>query len=209
MCRKACLAVLDCMWLRLPLPTHIRIPASSCMRVPEYVAGSGRTAPLLTPAALVPLDHQSTLDLHKRELEQASSTGAKLPSHEYQPCLEADGSRSHISTTAHRLDRFWTAFPWSPPKASLKDRRSFVARHSPLCSFSSRAASALGLVPRSILPTPTTALQGPLQDGASSASRQERRKGELQPPRAYEAFPRTLSPLAPPSANPDPFPPPQ
>lgn len=200
MCRKACLAVLDCMWLRLPLPTHIRIPASSCMRVPGDVAGSGRTVPLLTPAAFVPLDHQSTLDLHKRELEQASSTGARLLSHEYQPCLEADGSRSHISTTAHRLDRFWTAFPWSRPKASPKDRRSFV-----LVSCRVR----LGTCSRSILSTTTTALQGPLQDGASSASRQERRKGELQPPRAYEAFPRTLSPLAPPSANPDPFPPPQ
>lgn len=40
-CRKACPAALDCMWLRLPLPTHIRIPASSCMRVPEYVGGLG------------------------------------------------------------------------------------------------------------------------------------------------------------------------
>lgn len=56
MCRKACPATLDCMWLRLvvPLPTHIRIPASSCMRVPEYVGWSGRTAPPLTPAALLP-----------------------------------------------------------------------------------------------------------------------------------------------------------
>lgn len=65
-------AALDCMWLRLPLPlpTHIRIPASSCMRVPGYV---GRTAPLPTPAALLRSTiNQPTLD----QAEQASSPGA-------------------------------------------------------------------------------------------------------------------------------------
>lgn len=48
-CRKAWPAALDCMWLWLPLPTSITIPASSCMCVPEF-GELGCTAPLPTPA---------------------------------------------------------------------------------------------------------------------------------------------------------------
>lgn len=65
-----------CMWLRLPQPTHITIPASSCMCVPGYVVYCTCVArahgPTSDPSGSDPSGSsprpsiQSTLDRHQR-----------------------------------------------------------------------------------------------------------------------------------------------
>lgn len=149
MCRMAWPAALDCMWLRLRLPTHIRIPAGSRMCVPGYVGSLG-ARPHFRPQRLFP-PRPSIHSPSSPAQERASFTSRhKLPSHKHQPCLEADGPKSHLFTTANQFHRPGIACAWPQLQAPLQDCGSFrgtpktAVRLSCLVAFGARPPKQLG-----------------------------------------------------------------
>lgn len=148
------------------------------------------------------LDHQSTPS-SPAQAGHASPSRHKLPSHKHQPCLEADGPKSHLLTTANQFHRLGIACPWPQLQAPLQDCRSFEARPRPPFVF--RASSPLGLTLRGRLATATIALKKPSQRWSLEHEPAKTSGRRTSATKSVRGFCRTQTSCT--CANPDPPPP--